>query len=178
MKRLNLPGRLAEAHKRDAGRRGMSLGPKAITWILDNILQGRVIVELGSGLGTQILSNAYIIYSIEHNTEFLNICDCSTYIYAPLQDDKWYDPRPIVACLPTDYDLLIVDGPKWRTPLIDHLYLFRSDIPWLIDDVNDPVNLALAQRIASENDREITIHDAGTARAKQFAIIGPERETT
>jgi len=173
MQRLKLPADLFQQHVKDSQRRGMSLGPVAMQWILNHIPLGSDIVELGSGLGTEILSYGYEMWSIEHNKAFLYKAKNATYIYAPLQADKWYDPRPIVASMPFGYKLLIIDGPRIRERLLDHFNMFAVEIPWLIDDVENPVNLDMAQQIATDQGRTLDVIHDNTSRKKKFAIMGP-----
>ena len=102
------------------------------------------IVELGSGNGTNRLAAEYTVYSIEDDEKWVGYCEGSNYIHAPLVDldesdepIRWYDPKVLQASLPESYDLILIDGPagqKGRSGLLSNLHLFRTDVPFVIDD--------------------------------------------
>ena len=102
------------------------------------------IVELGSGNGTNRLVSEYTVYSIEDDEKWVGYCEGSNYIHAPLinLDDseepvRWYDPAILKKSLPESYDLVLIDGPagkKGRSGLLSNLHLFRTDVPFVIDD--------------------------------------------
>jgi len=102
------------------------------------------IVELGSGNGTNRLVSEYTVYSIEDDEKWVGYCEGSNYIHAPLinLDDseepiRWYDPAILKKSLPESYDLVLIDGPagkKGRSGLLSNLDLFRTDVPFVIDD--------------------------------------------
>jgi len=102
------------------------------------------IVELGSGNGTNRLVSEYTVYSIEDDEKWVGYCKGSNYIHAPLinLDDseepvRWYDPAILKKSLPESYDLVLIDGPagkKGRSGLLSNLDLFRTDVPFVIDD--------------------------------------------
>ena len=102
------------------------------------------IVELGSGNGTNRLVSEYTVYSIEDDEKWVGYCEGSNYIHAPLinLDDseepvRWYNPAILKKSLPESYDLVLIDGPagkKGRSGLLSNLDLFRTDVPFVIDD--------------------------------------------
>ncbi len=102
------------------------------------------IVELGSGNGTNRLVAEYTVYSIEDDEKWVGYCEGSNYIHAPLinLDDsedsiRWYNPEILRESLPESYDLVLIDGPagkKGRAGLLSNLDLFRTDVPFIIDD--------------------------------------------
>lgn len=112
-------------------------------WIDKNIPKGSVILELGSGKGTQRLAdNGYIMYSIEHSKKWMNKYD-SHYIYAPIRKG-WYHVNSIQKNIPKHYDLFIIDGPPrkvdeikvGRWGLIDHLDIFNTNVYMIFDDTD------------------------------------------
>ena len=123
---------------------GWSINRVVFNWILENIPENSIILELGSGMATLELCKFYNVFSVEHNKKWLNKCS-SNYIYAPLieyNDEhgkyRWYDINILKEQLPTKYDLVIVDGPPGatRTPILYNIELFYHPIPYIIDDTN------------------------------------------
>ena len=102
------------------------------------------IVELGSGNGTNRLVAEYTVYSVEDDEKWIGYCEGSNYIHAPLinLDDseepiRWYDPEILRNSLPESYDLILIDGPagkKGRSGILTNLDLFKTDVPYVIDD--------------------------------------------
>lgn len=106
------------------------------------------VLELGSGEGTKRLVEMFRkVTTVEHDKQWLDVADGAEYLYAPLkpyhdsffyQATYWYDDRVIRRQLPSDYDLIIVDGPEGshgRGGFHTYLDLFRTDVPILFDDV-------------------------------------------
>lgn len=122
-------------------------------FIKEILESGKTILELGSGMGTEILSDRYNMISIEENSAFIGRHP-SLYIHAPLKklDDhllekynpstSWYDPEIIDKELngvePKKYDLILVDGPAYgggRGGFYEYLHLFDTSIPIVFDDI-------------------------------------------
>jgi hypothetical protein len=109
-------------------------------WIEENLPKGSTILELGSGKGTIRMVENYTVYSIEHSKKWMGRYG-SNYIYAPIKDG-WYDIEAIKKGIPEHYDLLLIDGPPrkidgvkiGRRPFGDHMDLFNTDIPIIVDD--------------------------------------------
>lgn len=118
---------------------GWSIDPAVYKFIRENVEDGSVILELGSGLGTDVLAENYVMFSIEHNSRFVNKYK-STYCHAPIKDG-WYDidrVQPFVASIPK-YDVILIDGPTGeigRGKFFDNLNLFNSDVMMIFDDTN------------------------------------------
>jgi len=105
------------------------------------------ILEFGSGYGSKELSAHCSIYSIEHDEKFTDLFDKVNYIYAPLKiqepinefnDNHWYDIDVIRNSMPSEIDLILLDGPPadiGRSGLLHHLDNFNDEIIWIIDDV-------------------------------------------
>tara|TARA_B100001173_G_scaffold305218_1_gene310316 strand:+ start:273 stop:1055 length:783 start_codon:yes stop_codon:yes gene_type:complete len=115
-----------------------------LTAIRQLVAKESTIVELGSGNGTNRLVKEYEVYSIEDDKKWIGYCEGTNYIHAPLKDYEfndeiisWYDREIISKYIPQNYDLILVDGPsgkKGRDGLLANLDLFRTDIPFVIDD--------------------------------------------
>ena len=127
-----------------------------IRFIVDNFAEGSKILELGSGDGTEILVDyGFSVSSIEQNPDWAFKYH-DDYILAPVKFNEtskrwWFDPTYLEGKLPTEYDLLIIDGPTGRTSeyedcrlgILDHLELFNMDASILIDDIGRPKELEL-----------------------------------
>ncbi len=145
---------------------------QAFNWIARTIEPGSRILELGSGAGTSALVARYIVTSIEHDDEWLMKTNTSRnkYIHAPIHNG-WYDVEVLRRELPTDYALLIVDGPPGDIGRLQFLRwhkLFRSDVPWLIDDTHRLDETILAKAMAALSGRKLTTFDLGE---RAFAVL-------
>ncbi|MAS80648.1 MAG: hypothetical protein CMA28_03405 [Euryarchaeota archaeon] len=105
-----------------------------------------VIVELGSGKGTEALTNFGKVYSVEHDEAWILNFEGVDYIHSPLTEInpisgfnhlQWYDSQIMFNHLPSSYDLLLVDGPPGsvgRSGILNHLDSVPDDVIWIIDD--------------------------------------------
>ena len=141
------------------------------------------IVELGSGNGTNRLTKEYDVYSIEDNENWIGYCEDSNYIHAPIkkleydgQEIPWYDVEAIQDGIPAEYDLVLVDGPSGkigRNGLLRNMHLFRSDVPFVIDDTLREHECQIAREMAFLLNRPLYVF-------WNFSIISPtilEKET-
>jgi tetratricopeptide (TPR) repeat protein len=138
-------------------------------YILETLPVGSTILELGSGTGTGELSKYYNLFSIEHDKAWLNKYN-SSYIYAPLVNDSWYNPKILkTELLNLNYDLLLIDGPPQhrRAGILENLNLFNLNIPIIIDDVNRKVDRDIMIAIASHLGKLPKIYEGN----KYFAVI-------
>lgn len=128
---------------------GSGITQPLFEWIRANLPDGKHILELGSGdVSTWYLSEFYRLTSVEDKPEFLNKYP-SRYIYAVLVNG-WYSVPVLEAQLPKDYDLLLVDGPVGSGPragFLQHLSLFRTDVPIVIDDTWRDVERNMANEL-------------------------------
>ena len=112
------------------------------------------------------------MYSVEHNTNWVNKYPNVTYIHAPilnyLNDDPilqefplpnsgWYDIDVIKKEMPEKYDLIIIDGPVGATPhdagrggFYKYLDTFNIDIPMIFHDTNRPVEKLLVEKVSEK----------------------------
>ena len=164
---------LATWYNSDQNHARRALGRNTLTWIADNIPQNRTIFELGSGKGTEILSSRYNMVSVESNDQWLNTCDRATYINAPIIN-HWFDANVIARDKPGEYSLLIVDAPRVRSKVLEHLSLFRSEITWLIDDAESVDVRLMIACISQLQGRCVQFFDSGSRLFKTFAIIYPK----
>jgi glycosyltransferase involved in cell wall biosynthesis len=148
---------------------GRAIPSEMMDWILNNVPKGSTILELGSGNGTKELVKNYKVYSVEHDENWINIAPESTYIHAPIVDN-WYDVNVLKEQLPTDYDLLIIDGPirLMRINFLKNYHLFRNDVTILIDDTNRPDDKKMALNLTNIlNKKHIEIKSSN----KNFMIL-------
>ncbi len=176
-------------HEVDPRLGGWAISQEVVDVISNLIRPGDVILELGSGTGTGLLSENYQMISIENNPEFLDLED-TKYIHAPIVDYEespfpeetgWYDSDIIRKEIPIEYDLLLIDGPHGRigrSGILLNLDLFRSDRPIIVDDSHRPTEENIAKQISKIWDMEIEVSECleesndGTTRT--FHILLPK----
>lgn len=160
---------LSENYPRAFG--GSSIEKELFNFIRAVLPPGKTILELGSGWASGQFSQYYTLYSVEHSKMWLNKYD-SNYIYAPIKD-KWYDADVLKKLLPTQYDLILVDGPPGfgrtnRLGFYDNLDLFKTDIPIIFDDVNRKDEYSLMIRVAQKLQRDVAVF---IGHKKKFGIV-------
>ena len=134
------------------------LGAGALRWPVFDLIgrtlkRGKTILELGSGVGTSVLTRHWKVFSVEHDERCLRRDPLATYIEAPLVDG-WYDPDVLEMCIPNAYDLLIIDGPTGnREGILEHLDLFDMTVPVILDDVDHRGALSVVRAVASRKER-------------------------
>lgn len=120
----------------------------------DLLPEGKTILELGSGAGTDELLKRWNVVSIEHDASFVSIGRGGgkykhKYIYAPIvfgagslftDDVGWYDKDAIAKGIhKLKYDLILVDGPNGtfgRGGFVSNIHLFEK-VPIAIDDLQN-----------------------------------------
>jgi len=135
---------------------GWMLPNEVMNWINDNIPEGSIILEFGSGQGSIALSSRFQLISVEHDENWLDI-SAGKYIHAKIVENPissiygqigWYDSKNLVN-LPLFADVIIVDGPPGnigRIGLLHHLDLIPSSNYWIIDDTDrEPESLLLKE---------------------------------
>jgi len=145
---------------------GWAIEAEVIEWIHMHVPFGSTILELGSGAGTEVLSEHYEMFSIEHDPQWIGQYN-STYIHAPLvggrgkahRNGGWYDTAVLARKMPHEYDMILIDGPPariaglgvgpGRAAFLDNFNMFRHDVPILLDDTNRPVERVLRDSLAS-----------------------------
>lgn len=147
-----------------------------LTAVRQLIPENSTIVELGSGNGTNLLTKQYKVYSVEDNENWVGYCTDSNYIHAPIKavdydgsEIPWYDIEALQNGLPSDYDLLLIDGPSGkigRSGLLRNLHLFRKDVPFVIDDTLRKHECQIAREMAFLLNRPLYVF-------WNFSIISP-----
>lgn len=147
------------------------LPDQAFSWIYENIKVGSTILELGSGFGSIALSLNYNIYSIEQDKDWIGLSNKVNYILAEVKNG-FYDTNILKNSMPTNYDLLILDGPTkasgGRLGFIDNMDLFKLDCHILIDDVHRKDEMCLVETLSEKLNREFEIYECEN---KKFAIL-------
>jgi len=149
-----------------------TIGENLYNWIINNIEKNSTILELGSGDGsTSELVKNYIVYSIEHDKNWVDKIKGSNYIYAPIVD-KWYDVNILKNNLNINYDLILVDGPPGfigRFGFLKNIELFNTNVPIIIDDVQRKDELNLLIDVSKYLNKQYKIYD--DSYNKKFGII-------
>lgn len=164
---------------------GWELPDKAFEWIEENIPFGSTIVELGSGHGSKRLSSNYDLWSIEHDTGWLNLYS-SNYIHAEIvpfeingESGSWYNPEKIKKALPSNYSLLIIDGPPssiGRKGVLAHHEIFFWGCHILVDDThrleekNISDQLSLQKSLNKIHFKELFEQ---TGLVREFTVLSP-----
>lgn len=137
-----------------------SIGEGILQAVKNLLTKESNILELGSGIGSKSLAQICTVYSVEHDSRFINLHDSVNYIYSPLVEiqpfkefgeTKSYDFQIVNDNLPKQIDLVIVDGPPenyGRSGLLHHLEMFDENCIWIIDDVLRMKDQKLANYIA------------------------------
>lgn len=154
---------------------GWMLPEEAFRAIDGLIKPGDTILELGSGEGTDILLEKYVVHSVEHDPKWMGTFpkEKHTAIYAEL-DNGWYRRTTLELLLPESYDLLIVDGPvgsENRIKFLENFDLFRVDVPILIDDVHRALEMEMATALAINIPYDMEVVE--TESNSSFAVLRP-----
>ena len=164
---------------------GWAFDIAVIEWIREHLASGSTILELGSGPGTGVLAERYRMFSVENSLDWVGKYD-STYIHAPLVGGRgpircrtarrwaWYDTDVLRREMPSEYDMILVDGPPGfigRGGFLTNIHLFRRDVPILLDDTNRPEDAALRDRVAAAIGRDWEEFEC--ASKKCFTVIVP-----
>lgn len=143
--------------------------------------EGKTILELGSGAGTEKLLKYWEVISVEHDWEYVKTLT-NRYIHAPLTDHKairnhsgpmeWYDRdilKPELEGL--KYDMLLVDGPpgKTRCGIVKYIDLFNTDIIMVFDDLQRKADRAIVNSIAAKLNKPFVTYTY--QEGKPFGVI-------
>lgn len=165
-------GVVRQMHRRAPGP--MELSPQAVSF-LEERSDGRVIIELGCGRGTDRLCDIAPVITIEHDPVWARRCTSRAECHvAPLAGDPlWYDAGIVRTALSgIEYQCVVVDGPPGRigrSGILEHLDLF-DDVPFLVDDTDRPADAVIAREIARRRGYEARLHRGSHRR--MFATIG------
>ena len=160
---------------------GISINDNCLDYIKEVLPKGSTILEFGSGEGTTWLSDAgYKMYSVENQPEWFDkFPNHTTYINCSIKyyDSKytapknifdqrgWYNPDDLFPNLPTNYDLILVDGPgsSWgRGGFYKHIDEFNTDVTMIFDDINRTQDSDVMEFVSDYVGREYKIIDLYT----------------
>ena len=140
------------------------LPQEAMEFVLEHVEWGSVVVEFGSGHGSEVLSEHFDLYSFEHDEAWLGVAS-STYIHAPIVENKhaaeagekgWYDLDIVRQHWPENPRCVIVDGPPGsigRTGVLSMLDKLASVPLILVDDIDRQAELQLSDMLSTRLDR-------------------------
>ena len=154
---------------------GWSIDKEVFDYIQQVLPAGKTILELGSGWASEILSEYYTVYSIEHDPQWVGKYN-THYIYAPIING-WYDVSVLSNELPTHYDLILIDGPTGtigRGKFYTNLYLFNTNTIMIFDDVNRIAEYNLLVAVSQKLNKPYTIYKSNGQ--KNFGVILPEKK--
>lgn len=159
---------------------------------LEFLPEGSIILELGTGPGTQKLSKHFKVISIENKPRYhtghselvhiprknLEIPSEAFWKRFPLAE-AWYHPAKLKRAIEKRrYDAILVDGPKSSRSRIPMWYyysrVFNIKVPVIVDDVQREYDWKLAFEIARVKNRVKKVDKMevrGFGNRTQFAII-------
>lgn len=154
--------------------------------IIEILPFGKVILEIGSGHSTRLLSQFYTMISIESSIDWMNKYK-SFYHYIPLKpmtstyfgETVWLDIDTLTYVLKDmTYDLLLVDAGGDRVGIIDNISLFKSDIPIIFDDTMNTDYLRCATLVSEQLNKSCTTYQCAVNKyvvvwfdGKKFTLV-------
>lgn len=162
------------------------LPQEAVDVVLEHVEPGSVVVEFGSGHGSEVLSEHFNLYSFEHDEAWLGVTS-STYIHAPIVENQhateagekgWYDLEIVRQHWPENPQCVIVDGPPGFIGRFGVLSILDKlcKIPLiLVDDVDRAEELRLCTVLSDRLNLDQTIHLVNKPRKngsqRRFAVL-------
>ena len=149
---------------------GSSIDIEVLYEILTLVKPNELVLELGSGAGSQELLKYFRLCSVEHNLKWVNKYH-KNYIYAPIVNG-WYNCNILKNKLPTDYKLILVDGPPasiGRMGFLENIELFNKDTHIIFDDVNRNDEFDLLTKTSEYLNRPYYVKN--TSSGKKFGVI-------
>lgn len=153
-----------------SGLGGYSIDIEVLYEILTLVPENELVLELGSGAGSEELLKHFKLCSVEHDLKWLNKYH-KNYIYAPIVNG-WYDCNILKNKLPKNYKLILVDGPPGsigRMGFFKNIELFDKNTHIIFDDVNRIAELNLLKSTSAYLNRPYYIKN--TTSGKQFGVI-------
>ena len=142
---------------------GSGIEKVVFDFICERVPIGSIVIELGAGyVSTLALRDRYKLYSVDHNSEFVNLFQNVNYIYAP-EVNGWYDMGIMYWRLPIPREqqkLVLIDGLN-RSSILQHLHLFNPDALFIVHDTNRSQESDLALELARRLKRPVTFYFEG-----------------
>jgi len=135
--------------------------------LMTDLTPSGTLLEFGSGRATEVFSKYYTVYSVEENSEWLNKYN-SNYIYAPIKNG-WYDREVLEKKLPSNYDVILIDGPtspeslgrlNIRKEFLTNIDLFNTEAVIFVDDIHREAEASLLNSLSEILDRPSTVVEA------------------
>lgn len=142
-------------------------------FIINKIPSGSTVIEIGSGYcSTQAFSKIYNLFSIENNPKYINLVKDVNYIYAPISNG-WYNREIVKNSIPTNYQLVFVDGPigeclldienseyhNGRAGILDNIDIFNKDSIYIFHDTYRINEVKIAMEFAKKLNKKITFYN-------------------
>ena len=147
---------------------GNSISISLFHYLEKTLPEGKTILELGSGWGTGKLAEKWNIWSVEDDAAWAGKYN-DQYFAVPLSG-LWYNTGILEIYLRgLEYDLLLIDGPyDHREGFLEHLSLFKQDVPMVFDDVRRKSGRRILEQVSVKLDRPWVLHGLGR---EMFGII-------
>lgn len=165
------------------------LPEEALMYVLEHCKKGTIVVEFGSGHGSQKLADHLELYSIEHDEDWLGLTS-STYIHAPIKPNEhaskvgqsgWYDANIVLDHWPEGVELVIVDGPPGfigRFGIMSIQDKLKKVGRIIIDDVDRPDELMLVEELSKSLEFSTQFFEVSEPRKggtkRMFAVLSQE----
>jgi hypothetical protein len=119
-------------------------------YIHANILKNEIVVELGAGfVSTRFLRKRYDLWSVDEDLAYIGIYKNVNYIYAPIDSKtNWYKIKS--EQLPSDFRLLLIDGPSGserRKNILSCLWILNIPKTIIVDDTWRDSEMLLAKNL-------------------------------
>ena len=162
------------------------LPKEALEFVIEHVEPGSVVVEFGSGHGSETLSKHFDLYSFEHDEAWLGVTS-STYIHAPIKENQyateegekgWYDLEIVRQNWPKDPLCVIVDGPPGfigRFGVLSICDMLCKTPLIIVDDVDRDEEMRLCRVLSESLNFDQTIHLVNKPRKngskRRFAVL-------
>lgn len=147
---------------------------------------GGNILEFGSGDGTAILAQSFDICSIEHDEVWARklVTTCHLIPIKPNELSEannqlgWYDAEQVRKIIPSNLDVIIVDGPNGtigRHGILSVLDSLPKNAVYIIDDVHREAELDLLNKFIEWHGGNHEIHTSNyeSGKIRRWASISP-----
>tara|TARA_B100001094_G_scaffold305029_1_gene334494 strand:- start:1958 stop:2473 length:516 start_codon:yes stop_codon:yes gene_type:complete len=139
---------------------GWELPQEVLIWVDENLPEGSLILEFGSGHGSVELSKNYELISVEHDEKWLGLSQ-GQYIHAEIVSNQtsskysekgWYNQEKLHE-LPAEVDAIIIDGPPGqigRIGILEFLPMLPKTQFIIVDDTDRIAEKKLLNELAKK----------------------------
>jgi hypothetical protein len=145
---------------------GNSISFALYAYLLDNLPEGKTILELGSGWGSGELIKHWNVWSVENKEKWFKMYNPQS-VLIPITKG-WYDydlMKEFMLKMRGSYDLLLVDGPydnRWGILRNFHLFDHDPRIPVVFDDIKRKEGLDIMDGVSKRLNRTYQIFGGNT----------------